>query len=139
MSLKNSQNVSATKGSHLTTCVGHALAYVGRPEANWSRFSFFWGMSLSKRQNATSVVSSELLPPLTTRLASGRHPEIVRALEGWLTIRSEHSDALDYCGRPRRRSHSPRAERMKMKPPSPPSAHSVQTKKKPPGDVAISP
>jgi hypothetical protein len=78
----------ATKGSHLTTCVGPALAYVGRPAANWSRFSFFWGMSLSKRQNATSVVSSELLPPLTTRLASGRHPEIVRALEGWPTIRT---------------------------------------------------
>jgi hypothetical protein len=77
-----------TRGSHRTTCVGHALAYVGRPEAYWSRFSFFWGMSLSKRQNATSVVSCELLPPLTTRLASGRHPEIVRALEGWPTIHS---------------------------------------------------
>jgi hypothetical protein len=94
MSSKNSQNVSATKGSHLTTCVGHALAYVGRPEANWSRFSFFWGMSLSKRQNVTSVVSSELLPPLTTRLASGRHPEIVRALEGCLTIHPERLRAL---------------------------------------------
>ncbi len=46
---------------------------------------------------------------------------------------------LDYRGWPRRRLHSPRAERMKVKPPSPPSAQSVQTKKKPPGDLAISP
>ena len=49
------------------------------------------------------------------------------------------SVALDYWGRLRRRSHSPRAERIKVKPPSPPSAQSVQTKKKPPGDLAISP
>src|ERR1039457_1487335 len=47
--------------------------------------------------------------------------------------------SLDYRGCPRRRPHSPRAERMKVKPPSPPSAQSVQTKKKPPGDLAISP
>ena len=40
---------------------------------------------------------------------------------------------------PRRRLHNPRAERMKVTPPSPPSAQSVQTKKKPPGDLAISP
>jgi hypothetical protein len=46
---------------------------------------------------------------------------------------------LDYRGWPRRRLHSPRAERMKVKPPSPPSAQSVQTKKKPPVDLAISP
>src|SRR5437667_12751 len=44
-----------------------------------------------------------------------------------------------YRGWPRRRLHSPRAERMKVKPPSPPSAQSVQTKKKPPVDLAISP
>jgi hypothetical protein len=46
---------------------------------------------------------------------------------------------LDYRGWPRRRLHSPRAERMKVRPPSPPSAQSVQTKKKPPADLAISP
>ncbi len=46
---------------------------------------------------------------------------------------------LDYRGWPRRRLHSPRAERMNVKPPSPPSAQSVQTKKKPPVDLAISP
>src|SRR5712692_8838427 len=46
---------------------------------------------------------------------------------------------LDYRGRPGRRLHSPRAERMKVKPPSAPSAQSVQTKKKPPVDLAISP
>ena len=46
---------------------------------------------------------------------------------------------LDYRGWPRRRLHSPRAERMKVKPPSAPSAQSVQTKKKPPVDLAISP
>ena len=46
---------------------------------------------------------------------------------------------LDYRGRPRRRLHSPRVDRMKVKPPSPPSAQSVQTKKKPPVDFAISP
>src|SRR5262249_50785947 len=45
---------------------------------------------------------------------------------------------FDYRGLPRRRLHSPRAERMKVKPPSPPSAQSVQTKKKPPVDLAIS-
>ena len=52
---------------------------------------------------------------------------------------SPPSVALDYWGRLRRRSHSPRAERIKVKPPSPPSAQSIQTKKKPPGDLAISP
>jgi hypothetical protein len=46
---------------------------------------------------------------------------------------------LDYRGWPGRRLHSPRAERMKVKPPSAPSAQSVQTKKKPPVDLAISP
>src|SRR6266436_2004551 len=46
---------------------------------------------------------------------------------------------LDYRGWPRRRLHSPRAERMKVKPPSAPSAQSVHTKKKPPVDLAISP
>ena len=45
----------------------------------------------------------------------------------------------DYFGWPCRRLHSPRAERMKVTPPSPPSAQSVQTKKKPPVDLAISP
>jgi hypothetical protein len=45
----------------------------------------------------------------------------------------------DYLGWARRRLHSPRAERMKVTPPSPPSAQSVQTKKKPPVDLAISP
>ena len=49
------------------------------------------------------------------------------------------SVALDYWGRLRRRSHSPRAERIKVKPPSPPSTQSIQTKKKPRGDLAISP
>jgi hypothetical protein len=49
------------------------------------------------------------------------------------------SELLDYRGWPRRRLHSPRAERMKVKPPSAPSAQSVQTKKKPPVDLAISP
>jgi hypothetical protein len=44
-----------------------------------------------------------------------------------------------HLGCPRRRLHSPRAERMKVTPPSPPSAQSVQTKKKPPVDLAISP
>ncbi len=48
-------------------------------------------------------------------------------------------DSIDYLGWPRRRLHSPRAERMKVKPPSAPSAQSVQTKKKPPVDLAISP
>ena len=38
----------------------------------------------------------------------------------------------------RRRLHSPRAERMNVTPPIPPSAQSVQTKKKPPVDLAIS-
>ncbi len=38
-----------------------------------------------------------------------------------------------------RRCHSPRAERMTVTPPSPPSAQSVQTKKKPPADLAMSP
>jgi hypothetical protein len=52
---------------------------------------------------------------------------------------SPRSVARDYWRRLRRRSHSPRAERIKVKPPSPPSAQSVQTKKKPPGDLAISP
>jgi hypothetical protein len=52
---------------------------------------------------------------------------------------SPPSVALDYWVRRRRISHSPRAERIKVKPPSPPSAQSVQTKKKPPGDWAISP
>ena len=52
---------------------------------------------------------------------------------------SPPSVARDYWGRLRRRSHSPRAERMTVKPPSPPSAQSTQTKKKPPGDLAISP
>ena len=47
--------------------------------------------------------------------------------------------SIDYLGWPRRRLHSPRAERMKVKPPRPPSAQSVQTKKKPPVDLAISP
>jgi hypothetical protein len=46
---------------------------------------------------------------------------------------------LDYRGWPRRRLQSPRTERMKVKPPSAPSAQSVQTKKKPPLDLAISP
>src|SRR5947199_365683 len=45
----------------------------------------------------------------------------------------------NYLGWPRRRLHSPRVERMKVKPPSPPSAQSVQTKKKPAVDLAISP
>src|SRR5438445_7238347 len=36
---------------------------------------------------------------------------------------------MDYLGWPRRRLHSPRAERMKVTPPSAPSAQSVQTKK----------
>jgi len=49
-----------------------------------------------------------------------------------------YSSWVDYFGWPRRRPHSPRAERMKVKPPSPPSAQSVQTKKKPPADLAIS-
>src|SRR5262249_27093325 len=39
----------------------------------------------------------------------------------------------------RRSRHSPRAARTKVRPPSPPSAQSVQTKKKPPVDLAISP
>ena len=45
----------------------------------------------------------------------------------------------DYRGWPGRRLHSPRAERMEVRPPSAPSAQSVQTKKKPPVDLAISP
>ena len=46
---------------------------------------------------------------------------------------------MDYPDRRRRRLHNPRAERMTVNPPSPPSAQSVQTKKKPPADLAISP
>jgi hypothetical protein len=45
---------------------------------------------------------------------------------------------MDHPGWPRRRLHSPRAERTKVRPPVPPSAQSVQTKKKPPVDLAIS-
>jgi len=57
-----------------------------------------------------------------------------------LQIRPFHVRVVGfYCDWPRRRLHSPRAERMKVKPPSPPSAQSVQTKKKPPVDLAISP
>ena len=39
---------------------------------------------------------------------------------------------------PRRKLHSPRTERIMVTPPSAPSAQSVQTKKKPPVDAAIS-
>ena len=39
---------------------------------------------------------------------------------------------------PRRSLHSPRTERIMVTPPSAPSAQSVQTKKKPPVDAAIS-
>jgi hypothetical protein len=49
------------------------------------------------------------------------------------------SKSIDYLGWLRHRLHSPRAERIKVKPPSPPSAQSVQTKEKPPVDLAISP
>jgi hypothetical protein len=43
------------------------------------------------------------------------------------------------CASVRRRcSHNSRAERRMVTPPSPPSAQSVQTKKKPPVDLAIS-
>jgi hypothetical protein len=63
-----------------------------------------------------------------------RHPA-ARSLQMGLSM----FGLLDYRGWPRRRLHSPRAERMKVKPPSPPSAQSVQTKKKPPVDLAISP
>ena len=96
-------------------------------------------------------------------MTCGKGTETSDLVSVWPTIRSEHfsqvvnaaglivpfttpnerasppSVALDYWGRLRRRSHSPRAERIKVKPPSPPSAQSVQTKKKPPGDLAISP
>lgn len=66
----------------------------------------------------------------------GRHPAgRQRASKSGLSM----FGLLDYRGWPRRRLHSPRAERMKVRPPSPPSAQSVQTKKKPPGDLAISP
>jgi hypothetical protein len=51
---------------------------------------------------------------------------------------SPPSAALAYSGRLCRRSHSPRTERIEVKPPSPPSAQSTQTKKKPPEDLAIS-
>jgi hypothetical protein len=61
--------------------------------------------------------------------AGGREPPRAFPCSGCWTI----------VAGPRRRIHSPRAERMKVKPPSPPSAQSVQTKKKPPGDLAISP
>jgi hypothetical protein len=60
-----------------------------------------------------------------------RESEWMRA--GWI------GKSMDYLGWPRRRLHSPRAERRKVTPPSPPSAQSVQTKKKPPVDLAISP
>src|SRR5260370_38153111 len=49
------------------------------------------------------------------------------------------SGLLDYRGWPRRRLHSPRAERMKARPPSPPTAQRAQTKKKRPVDLATSP
>ena len=44
---------------------------------------------------------------------------------------------LDYRGWPRRRPHSPRAERMTEKSAVTPSAMSVQTKKKPPLELAM--
>jgi hypothetical protein len=47
--LKNSPSESATISSRLTTCGEHALAYVGRLEANLSRFSFS-AMSQFKRR-----------------------------------------------------------------------------------------
>jgi len=47
-------------------------------------------------------------------------------------------DRDSYTCRRHGRFHSPRAARMTVQPPSPPSAHSVQTKKKPPVDFAIS-
>jgi site-specific recombinase XerD len=38
-----------------TTCVGRARVHVGRPEVNWSRFSFSSAMCRSKRLSATSA------------------------------------------------------------------------------------
>jgi hypothetical protein len=41
----------------------YARAYVGRPEVNWSRFSFSSAMYRSRPLNATSAAHSELPPP----------------------------------------------------------------------------
>src|SRR5229473_3422941 len=71
---------------------------------------------------------------LHTFLSPSFVPEFLRRATGLSMF-----ELLDYRGWPGRRLHSPRAERMKVKPPSPPSAQSVQTKKKPPVDLAISP
>jgi hypothetical protein len=83
--------------------------------------------------------------PLWQGLGKSENPKVEAStqMEGNAVIRPwlclfDGSGSSTYLGRPRRRLHSPRAERMKVKPPSPPSAQSVQTKKKPPGDLAIS-
>ena len=82
-----------------------------------------------------------LEPPAYVGDLDNRQPgsgKLVRRRNGFLGITTP-SVALDYWGRLRRRSHSPRAESIKVKPPNPPSAQSTHTKKKPPGDLAISP
>jgi hypothetical protein len=90
----------------------------------------------------------EIAPPLVVKeRLIGRAADLTPATRSCAVVTfttpsgraSPPSVALDYLGRLRRRSHNPRAERIKVKPPSPPSAQSVQTKKKPPGDLAISP
>lgn len=64
--------------------------------------------------------------------------EFINTVDGLLDEPREVA-RTSYLGWPRRKLHSPRAARMKVTPPSPPSAQSVQTKKKPPVDLAISP
>jgi hypothetical protein len=85
-----------------------------------------------------ATLAQRLSAPGTSRVSVNAMPLIVTVATP-NGQESPPSVALDYWGRLRRRSHSPRAERIKVKPPSPPSAQSIQTKKKPPGDLAISP
>ena len=79
--------------------------------------------------------------PMEARI---EHAKLGRAFNASLFMRSSVNPPTsltlrDYVGCPRRRFHNPSAERMKVTPPSPPSAQSVQTKKNPPADLAISP
>src|SRR2546429_2891133 len=77
----------------------------------------------SKIRGSGRVVGNPYLIALRQSCpASGRRRQ--RASKSGLSM----FGLLDYRGWPRRRLHSPRAERMKVKPPSPPSAQSVQTK-----------
>src|SRR5882724_12697943 len=98
---------------------------VSRPPLSSKLVSHWWRVYRERSANSEALL---LVCP-----SSGRRRQ--RASKSGLST----FGLLDYRGLPRRRLHSPRAERMKVKPPSPPSAQSVQTKKKPPVDLAISP